>query len=118
MFKQFIRSAGFAFSGIREGFACRNFRIQSCAAVIVVAAGFWYRISGAEWAVVLLCIGMVLSAELFNSAIEVLTDRAFDGAWHKEAGRIKDLAAGAVLMLAIIAAIVACVIFLPKTGLF
>ena len=66
-----------------------------------------------EWCIILLVIGMVLAAELMNSAIEMLTDLA-SPAYSKKAGRLKDMAAGAVLITAITAVIVGLIIFIPK----
>ena len=90
-----------------------NARIHVVAAVCVIAAGFLFDISGTEWIAVIICIGMVLAAEAFNTAVEYLADVISPG--HNEMiGRAKDVAAGAVLILAVCAVIVALVIFIPK----
>ena len=60
----------------------------------------------------MLCIGTVIAAELFNSAIERLVDLV-SPEWQKVAGEVKDIAAGAVLVTAITAAIVGLIVFLP-----
>jgi diacylglycerol kinase (ATP) len=88
----------------------RNARIHLLALVLVVAAGFYFSISSTEWLVVIISIGMVFSAEAFNTAIEELTDKV-SPEYNKSAGRIKDLAAGAVLLSAIAALIVGVIIF-------
>ena len=62
--------------------------------------------------VVMLCIGTVITAELFNSAIERLVDLV-SPEWNKIAGEVKDIAAGAVLVTAITAAIIGLIVFLP-----
>ena len=69
-----------------------------------------------EWIVICLCIGLVLSAEAVNSAIEALADRV-SPAYDEAIKRTKDLAAGAVLLLAIASAVVGLIIFLPKLTL-
>ncbi|MBR2161574.1 MAG: diacylglycerol kinase family protein, partial [Bacteroidaceae bacterium] len=74
----------------------------------------WHRfgITRMEWVAVILCFSMVISAELFNSAVERLTDLAHPDL-HPLAGKVKDIAAGAVLVTAIAAAAVGLIIFLP-----
>lgn len=59
-----------------------------------------------------LCIGMVIAAELFNSAIEKLVD-IVSPEWNPLAGKVKDIAAGAVLVCAIVAGITGLIVFLP-----
>ena len=91
----------------------RNARIHLAATVLVTFGGFYFSISINEWMAVILSIGIVFAAEAFNTAIEHLVDLA-SPEFNKAAGRIKDLAAGAVLFTAIAAAIVGIVIFGPK----
>lgn len=66
-----------------------------------------------EWCVVALCIGGVLMAEGFNTAVETLADRV-SADYDEMVGKCKDLAAGAVLLMVIAAVIVGLIIFLPK----
>ena len=80
--------------------------------VLVIIAGIGFGISRMEWVAVILCFGMVISAELFNSAVERLTDLAHPDL-HPLAGKVKDIAAGAVLVTAIAAAAIGLIIFLP-----
>ena len=82
------------------------------AIAVVTAAGFYFGISRGEWIAVVLCFGMVLAAEGFNSAIERLVNLVSPGR-NPLAGDIKDVAAGAVLVCAIAAAVVGLIIFLP-----
>lgn len=79
-------------------------------------AGIFVGLSSMEWIVICLCIGLVLSAEAVNSAIEALADRV-SPAYDEAIKRTKDLAAGAVLLLAIASAVVGLIIFLPKLTL-
>lgn len=90
-----------------------NFWIHLTIAVLVIIAGFFFCISLTEWVLVVLAIGLVLSAETFNSAIEQLTD-LISPDFHPRAGRVKDLAAGAVLLTAMAAALIGLLIFVPK----
>ena len=112
-FKKQLKSFTFAWKGI---LTCagheQNITFHLIAAIIVLAAGFCFGISRTEWMVVMLCIGTVIAAELFNSAIERLVDMV-SPEWEKIAGEVKDIAAGAVLVTAIAAAIVGMIVFLP-----
>jgi diacylglycerol kinase (ATP) len=109
---------GFAFKGIYllvkyEAHA----RIHLVASILVIAAGFYFQITKTEWLAILLAISSVFAAEGFNSAIERLTNKSFDGI-HPQAAAIKDLAAGAVLICAIVAAIIGLIIFTPYLLMF
>lgn len=90
-----------------------NFQIHLIAAIIALIMGFYFNLTKGEWIVILLCFAIVMAAEAINSAIEKLVDLVSPGI-HPQAGKIKDIAAGAVLITAIIAAIIGCIIFLPK----
>ncbi|MBN2349337.1 MAG: diacylglycerol kinase family protein [Bacteroidales bacterium] len=104
----------FAFNGIFIAVKTeRNFIIHLIIAAIVILFGFIFHISSAEWGLILLAISGVLAAELFNSSIEKLVDMV-SPARNENAGKIKDLAAGAVLITAIFAALIGLIIFIPK----
>ena len=87
------------------------------AAVGVVGAGLLLQISTAEWLWVIFAIGFVIVAEMFNSALEILCDTLHPD-FHTNIGKVKDLAAGAVLLAALCAAIIGALILLPKLFLF
>lgn len=89
-----------------------NFRIQAFIAVLVVIAGLWFGLTTTEWCIVLLVTGQVLAAELFNTVAEELVNW-IEPSQHENARRIKDLAAGATLVTAIVAAVAGLVIFAP-----
>ena len=109
--KKLIRSFGFASKGIIAAIISgQNMRIQLLAAIAVIAAGVYFHISVSEWCLVTLCIGMVWMAEAFNTAIEILTNH-IQPQFHPEAGKVKDVAAGAVLIISIAAAIVGVLVF-------
>ncbi len=90
----------------------KNFRIQIFSAGAAVGLSWILQISRTERAVVLLTIGVVLSAELFNTALEELCDM-LRPTHDPHVGRIKDLAAGAVLVASWAALLVGLIIFLP-----
>jgi diacylglycerol kinase len=109
--KRFINSFKYAIRGIRCSVADQpNLKVLLVVAVVVVSAGFYFQITDVEWCVVLLCIGLVIGLEMMNSAVESLVDLI-----TKErsplAGRIKDIAAGAVLLVAVIAVVIGVIIF-------
>ena len=90
----------------------RNARVHAVATVMVVAAGCWCGVSRIEWcALVLVCAG-VWTAEALNTALEFLAD-AVTKEKHPLIGHAKDVAAGAVLVMAITAMVVGCVVFMP-----
>jgi diacylglycerol kinase (ATP) len=114
MFKKFLRSLARGFIGVAHVIRSEmNMRIHFAAALAVVVAGFAFDLAAWEWISVLLCVGLVLSAECMNTALERLSDRvSLD--WHPLIMQAKDSAAGAVLVLAVMAATVGGIVFLPR----
>ena len=112
-FKKQLRSFGYAWKGIR---CCigkeQNLSFHLIATAVVVIAGFVLGITRMEWMIIILCIGVVIAAELFNTAIEKLVDLVSPER-HPVAGQVKDIAAGAVLICAVAAAIIGLIIFIP-----
>jgi len=109
-----IKSFEYAFRGLwhllKEE---HNYRIHIVVMIAVVAAGFIFRIEEWEWIAVIICIGLVLALEAINSALENFLDFVSPEK-HEKVMKIKDLAAGAVLVFSIAAAIVGIKIFLPR----
>lgn len=106
-----IRSFGAAFSGIRAAVSGqRNLKIHVGAALVVCAVGVYVDLNSGEWALVAFAIGLVISAELVNSAIEALVDMV-EPEMNPRAGRVKDIAAGAVLVAALTAIIIGVLVF-------
>jgi len=91
----------------------RNMKIHICCACLVIIFGCLFRISPDEWFVCIGWIAAVISAELFNTAIEIALDLAMPDI-HPAVKLAKDASAGGVLILAIGAAASAAFIFLPK----
>ncbi|MES2798835.1 MAG: diacylglycerol kinase family protein [Bacteroidota bacterium] len=113
-----LKSFGYAFEGIVELLRKeRNFQIHCFALVVVVGAGFFFSITRLEWVIILLVSALVLALEGVNTAIEKLCD-LYSTEQHSQIKKIKDIAAGAVLVAAIFAAIIGGIIFLPKLMLF
>jgi len=103
----------YAWKGLRYAFRTQlNFRIHIAAVLIVNAAGLYFGIQPQEWALIWICIGMVLAAELVNTAIEMLTDKLWPER-NPKAGHVKDLAAAAVLVCALVSLVTAACIFVP-----
>lgn len=86
-------------------------RIHLLATVAALALGWWKPLSATGWAVLILTIGMVWTAEAINTAIERMADVAHPDE-HPEVGKLKDLAAGAVLLASIAALGVGVCLFL------
>lgn len=112
--KRLGRSFKAAFEGIESTYKReQNIKIHSVIAVIVLIGGLLFKISYIEWLVCLVLIGFVLMAEFFNTAIEYVVDLASPEI-HPLAKAAKDTASAGVLMMAIISAVIGCVIFVPK----
>lgn len=110
----FLKSFGYACKGLQWIISSQvNFRIHVVATVLVAAASVYFHISTLEWIAVFVCVAIVLSAEAFNSAIELLVDLVSPGS-NAQAGRIKDASAAAVLIAAMATVIIGSLIFLPK----
>ena len=108
-----IRSFGYAFKGISFLFREQpNAKIHFCVMLCVLAAGICFNISVGEWCAVIVCIGGVLMAEGFNSAIEALADKVCSDR-DPLIGKAKDIAAGAVLLFVMAAVVVGLIIFIP-----
>jgi diacylglycerol kinase len=109
-----IKSFGNAFRGIFYAFKTQhNIWIHSLVIVVVVIAGFIFKLDVMEWGLVVLAIGLVLATEMINTAIEWLVDLV-SPEYKEKAGLIKDVAAGAVLIAAVISVIIGIIVFLPK----
>ena len=107
-------SFGYAFEGILTGIRKeRNMKIHCLAIVAVTCAGTLFHITPVEWCICLLLFALVASLELVNTAVEAVVELVTEE--RKPLAKIaKDTAAGAVLIAAIMAAVIGCIIFLPK----
>lgn len=108
-----IRSFGYAFKGIGQFIASQpNAWVHLTATVVVVALGFVFSISQGEWVALILAMGLVWTAEAMNTAIEWLVDLV-SPEFNPLAGKVKDVAAGAVLLASIAAALVGIIVLGP-----
>ena len=98
---------GFALTGLRAAWRQENsFRTQALLAVLAILLFALLGIDRLWWALVILCVGLVLAAELANSSIEALADHLHPEQ-HPEIGKVKDMLAGMVLILSMTAVLVA-----------
>ena len=112
--RKWLTSVGYACQGIVWFFQKdRNGKIELACAVITILVGIILNIAAFEWCLVLLCVGGVLSAEMFNSSLEKLADQVTLER-RPEIGKLKDMAAAAVLIISIVSLIIGAIIFVPK----
>jgi diacylglycerol kinase len=112
--KSFLHSLGYALNGIKTVLQTeRNFRTHAILTVLVTAAGLFFRVSTTDWALLVLCITLMLVVEALNTAIEYMVDLWAEGYYSERAKLVKDIAAGACLMTATGTSITGFIIFLP-----
>lgn len=112
--RQRLKSFTYAFAGLKVLFQEEhNSRIHLFATVCVILAGMLLKISLLEWVAVAFAVGLVFSGEIFNSAVEDLSDVVCPER-DERIKKVKDLAAAAVLVNAITAAVIGLLVFLPK----
>ncbi len=110
--KNLLESFRHAFSGMTFAFKNeKNFKIHFLAMITVIVLGLFFKLSAIRWVLLFLQIGMVISVEVINSAFERTVDLIVQD-YNIEAKRIKDMAAGAVLVVSIVAVINGFLIFL------
>lgn len=90
-----------------------SFKIQIAAAILVTILGWYFGISPTEWLAIVIVMGAVLSTEALNTALEELCDM-YKSDPDPHIAKIKDLAAGAVLIVSVTALIIGAIIFLPR----
>ena len=117
--RNLIDSFKYAFEGLFFGLkTIKNIRIHLLFTVIVLIGGVFFKITKIEWLICLIFIGLVISLELMNTAVEETVNLAMPNI-HPVAKVAKDMAASAVLVSAIAAFIAGVIIFLPKViGMF
>lgn len=112
--KSEIKSFVHAWNGILYAIRSeKHMRFHLLATILVVIAGWFFNINTTEWCLIVLCIGGVCMAELFNTAFEQLVNLV-SPQHNLIAGRVKDVAAGAVLIFSIAALIIGLIVFVPK----
>lgn len=104
----------YAWAGVVYAFATqRNFRIHTLIATVAISLGFLLHINTVEMSIISLTSALVMVLELLNTAIESVVDLTVKQTYHELAKIAKDCAAGAVLISAIAALLVASFILLP-----
>jgi len=113
--RSFARSAMFALNGLRLAFhSQRNFRKHLLIAVLSLSIAFLLKVTIVEFSLILFANMIVLVAEMFNSVIEFVIDAYYKNKWAKLAKLSKDIAAGAVLLSAVVSAIISLLIYGSK----
>lgn len=108
------KSFQYAFEGLKGGLLSeRNLGIHFFVMIVVIICGFLFQINLFEWMICMVLFGLVISAELMNTAVEVTVDICSPKI-HPKAKLAKDTAAAAVLVLALVSCMVGSLIFIPK----
>jgi diacylglycerol kinase (ATP) len=109
-----LKSVGFALKGAYKLVTTEHsVMVQFSLGIIVTVAGFLFHISHEEWLIQTLAIGLVLSIEGLNTAVEKVAD-FIHPEFHSRIGFIKDIAAGAVFFAAMTAIAIGLIIYIPK----
>lgn len=109
-----IKSVGYAFKGLFLLLKTEaSIKVQTGIAILMTILGFYLDISITEWIFQCIAIGLVMGIEGMNTAIEKLSDFV-QPEYDEKIGLIKDISAGAVMLVSLVATIVGCLIYLPK----
>ncbi|MBE9100680.1 diacylglycerol kinase family protein [Vacuolonema iberomarrocanum] len=109
-----LLSFRYAWAGISYAFFTqRNFRIHVVVGLLAIALGLYLQLTRVEIAIIGLTTGAVLTMELLNTALESVVDLTVKQSYHELAKTAKDCAAGAVLISALVALLVAGFLILP-----
>jgi diacylglycerol kinase len=92
----------------------RNLKIQCVAGTLAIALAEWLGFDAISWCLLFLAIGVVVTAEMLNTAIERVVDLAAGGEYHALARDAKDVAAGAVVIASVTAAAIGLTLYLPR----
>lgn len=106
----FFKSVSFAIKGLSLAWHEKHFKIHLVAALFAIILGIILGINKVEWCIIIICIGAVMTLEILNTAMERLVDLV-EPNFNPKAGAIKDLAACAVLVFAVISVIIGIMIF-------
>lgn len=109
--KSRLQSIRIALDGLRQVLLTQqNARIHAAASLVVFLAAWLLGFSSLEWAILLLVVGFVWAAEIFNTAIEDLVD-LISKEDNPAAKRIKDISAGAVMVSVLVSILVGLILF-------
>lgn len=113
MIKKYLASFQYAMRGIRLAFRYERYMgFHLVAAVAVLIVNYLLKINQTEWLITLILVALVWMAEIFNTAIEKLADRVTQDR-DPMIGQVKDLAAGAVLIICFASVVCALIIYWP-----
>ena len=113
--KSFFESLKHASNGLVTVFKEeRNIKYHISLMIIVIVFSILFQLSKIEWLFILISIFLVLITETINTAFETIVDLVTDRKYHILAKKVKDMAAGAVLLSAILACLIGAIIFIPK----
>ncbi len=108
-----LRGCGYAFKGAVLLIKTEpSIQVQVGIALLMITLGFYFDITSIEWILQIFAIGLVMSIEGLNTAIEAIADFIHPD-FHNKIGLIKDIAAGAVFIAAITAVIIGAIIYVP-----
>jgi undecaprenol kinase len=114
MIHKFLRSFVTGYVGLSHALGSeQNMRIHFAIAVCVIAAGCFFTLTAVEWIAITFCIGLVISAECMNTAMERIADRV-SLEKHPLIKQAKDCSSAGVLVLAMTSAVVGGIVFIPK----
>jgi diacylglycerol kinase (ATP) len=109
-----LKSVKYAFLGAKKLITTEHsVMVQFSLGILMTIAGFYFHISTTEWLAQTMAIGMVMSIEGLNTAVEKIADFIHPG-YHERIGFIKDIAAGAVFFAAMTAIAIGLIIYIPK----
>jgi undecaprenol kinase len=114
MIRLFLQSVGYGLAGLAH--AVKSERIMQMhigIALGVIGAGCYFALAAWEWIAIVLCLGLVVSAECLNTAMERLADRVAPEQ-HPLVKQAKDCSSAAVLVLAITSAVIGGIVFVPR----
>lgn len=114
--KNFLDAVRHSLDGIKYAFQSeRSLKIQLVCMILAIGLSLFLKLSCAEWGVLFLTIGSVFLAEMFNTTIEVMLD-LYSEEYHEKIKLAKDIASGAVLIVALISVCIGGILWLPKIG--
>ncbi|WP_367752523.1 diacylglycerol kinase family protein [Flavobacterium sp. WC2430] len=109
-----LKSVTYAFKGAVKLITTEHsIMVQFSIGILLTIAGFYFGISSTEWLFQTMAIGLVMSIEGLNTAVEKVADFIHPN-YHERIGFIKDIAAGAVFFAAITAIIIGLIIYMPR----
>jgi diacylglycerol kinase len=107
-----IQSTGSGLRGARHGIFGRNFRTMIVFGMIAIFLTCYLPLTAEQQHIIIILVAMILAGELFNSSIEELADVLIQE-HHPGIAKVKELAAGATLILVVASIVIGVRIFLP-----